>query len=191
MPFFLKESVLSHARILVRKMSLLFIKYKRSNPLEKNLISTILVEKKSDFHVRQKRVINNSLHGNNPGRTAEVRVPYLVSIQKNGREECGGIVLTSEIILTAAHCFHETNEFYTVLTASLRLGGRISRNITSKLFFPHYNPNELEHDLAMLFIYPPIDLEQSPNRRIELYNGTLFPNTPAALSGWSINPVRR
>ncbi|XP_033218376.1 trypsin eta-like [Belonocnema kinseyi] len=139
-------------------------------------------QKSPNIPVRYKCPTNKTPRRNRAFR--HQKVPYIVNVQKNEHNECGGIIITSEIILTAAQCFHDENAFYSVLTASMHVGGRTRRNITHKIIYPHFNGDTLTGDLALLIIQPPIDLVHSPNRRIEIYNGILPTKSYVTLSGW-------
>ena len=147
-----------------------------------------ITEKKSHLH-RQKRVTNRTIHGGHPVWIGYA--PYVVNIQKDGHNICGGSILSAEVILSSARCFRDSSANYSVLSGSLHISGRIRHTIISKLIYPHYNPTRLQDDLALLFIHPPIDFEHSHHRIIPLFNGTITPNTLAILSGWSRNPNLR
>ena len=145
-----------------------------------------ITEKKSHLH-RQKRVTNRTIDGGYPVWIEYA--PFMVNIQKNGRNKCGGSILSAEVILSSASCFIDSSANYSVLSGSLQISRRIRHTIINKLIFPYYNPTRLEDDLALLFIHPPIDFERSHNRIIRLFNGNnLRTNTLATLSGWSSNP---
>ena len=146
-----------------------------------NLI--ILAEKTSIPRVHHNYGINQIPNEERLLRLREV--PYIVNIQKNGHFNCVGSVLTDEVILTAAHCFREENAAYDILIGSMYVDGRIRHNITYKIIYPHFNPRTLEDDLALLLIYPKINLIQSYLREIELYNGNLPVNAHGTLSGWA------
>ena len=70
------------------------------------------------------------------------------------------------------------------MSGSSRINNGIFHNITRKIVNQQYKVNKYANDLAMLKIFPPIDLERSPNRQIELHNGNLPLNPIGTFSGW-------
>ena len=117
------------------------------------------------------------------------QVPYIVNIQKNNVSNCAGSILDPHIIITAAHCFRQTDVTYRVLSGSAFRNAGIPHKIISKIFHPHFNSKFLSTDLVLLVIYPAIDLIRSPNRRIELYNGIVPPNSFGTFSGWGCTHI--
>ncbi|XP_033229539.1 trypsin-like [Belonocnema kinseyi] len=53
----------------------------------------------------------------------------------------------------------------------------------------HYDHSNYQHDLALLYVIPPIDLVRRFNRKIDFYGGPLHPNTPVTLSGWGCTNI--
>ena len=135
--------------------------------------------------IREKRVIDNNPHAHPVRRIAEV--PYIVNILKNGESTCGGSIIAPNIILTAAHCVASSG-IYIVLSGSKYRNGGIQHVITRKIIHPLYNKITLENNLSLLTIMPPIDLQRSSNRKIELFRGRFFSilrmQNHASLSGW-------
>ena len=111
-------------------------------------------------------------------------MPYIVSILKNGIINCGAAILEQSILITAAHCIANENMTYTILSGSPFRNHGIPHTIRRKIIHPHYNERQYSNDLALLIIYPPINLEFPPNRKISLYNEPIVPNTLAIFSGW-------
>ena len=146
------------------------------------MIYIIFSEQLSDILVRKKRVINQS-HSAYVVQSIE-RFPYIVNILRNGMSYCGGAILESNIIITAAYCFAEVHKRYSVLSGSVeRERGRV-HTIEQRIIHPHYNYITLENNLALLQISPPINLTQNSNRKIELHRGPLLPRSLATLGGW-------
>lgn len=111
-------------------------------------------------------------------------VPYIVNILVNGITNCGGSILTSELVLTAAHCVNIKNVTIKILSGSEYADRGIEHNLTGKLIHPHYRKSISGNDIALLKISPPIDLIHSHNRKIELYKGNVPLRTFGTISGW-------
>ena len=111
------------------------------------------------------------------------QVPYVVSIKKDGNHICGGSILEPHVILTAAHCV-EKYANYNILSGSSHLKNGIYHKVIKIIKHPDYHPSTYSDDLALLTIYPNIDLEHSPNRRISLFTGNLSMNASGTISGW-------
>ena len=135
-----------------------------------------------------KRVIDENIYG---GRPVPIReVPYIVNIHKSRMRHCGGTILTSQIVLTAANCFRNRNASYNVLSSSPYADIGNHHNIVKIIIHPDFKWNDLEADLAILIIWPEINFVRSASRRIELYNGHIPPNSYGKISGWGFNKMR-
>ena len=141
-------------------------------------------EESSDLHVRKKRLIDKSEFGDRPIEIGHV--PYIVNIHKNGKTNCAGSILAPNIIITAAHCVYD-DAWYIILSGSSHENHGVPHNVTRKIIHPDYRLRRFPNDLALLIINPPIDLINSPNRKIALYNGEVTENTPGTISGWGSN----
>ena len=119
------------------------------------------------------------------------QVPYIVNIQVNGRSQCAGSILTPHIIITAGHCVDAHDVTYTILADSQFRNGGMLHNCTRIIKYPAYDALNLENDLALVIVFPPIEIERSDNRKITLHNGNLSPGTPATFSGWGCTHVTR
>ena len=98
----------------------------------------------------------------------------------NGNVACAGTILSPVDILTAAHCFANFSAIFVVLSGSNLRDRGIPHNITRKLLYPGHVIN----DLALITIFPPIDLIHSPNRAIKLHPIGAPLNNVAIVSGW-------
>ena len=139
--------------------------------------------------IRKKRLFDSTPHGNKP--VDLVHVPYIVFIEEDDEYACGGSILASNIIVTAAHCVERPNSTYTVQSGSSHIHHARLHYVTSKLIHPHFNSHTLENDLALLVIHPHIDFETSDNQEILLYRGHLPPISYGTFSGWGCHATRR
>ena len=112
------------------------------------------------------------------------QVPYIVVLQEHGKPTCSGSILASNIILTSAHCVEGYFATYSILSGSACVDHGIHHNVITKIMHPGFRPRTYTDDLALLIIFPPIDLESFHNRKIEINERPVLTNTFATVSGW-------
>ena len=143
----------------------------------------MLTEKSADHHVRKKRIIDRTSCGNLPVEIENV--PYIVIVKQHGNPTCAGSILAPNIIITSAHCVADHHTTYSILSGtSCANGAGKPHNVIRKIIHPDYQPKTFTDDLALLIIFPPIDLESFPNRKIDVNEGPVLTNTNATVSGW-------
>ncbi|XP_062069145.1 serine protease 55 [Lepus europaeus] len=95
------------------------------------------------------------------GTEAEVgEFPWQVSIQ-SGTHYCGGSILSSQWILTAAHCVSSEMLVVTDLkivmgTNDLTSSSREERSVTSIIYPKNFQRDSLDNDIALLLLSSPI-----------------------------------
>ncbi|KAH8248973.1 hypothetical protein KR032_004588, partial [Drosophila birchii] len=121
------------------------------------------------------------------GEAAEIEShPYQVSIQTiSGSHFCGGSLIDSETIVTAAHCMQS----YKASEMRVRLGSTSKSSdgevVTVRDFKYHegYNSKLMVNDVAIMKLSTPVR-QTSKIRAIELATETPASGTPAVVSGW-------
>ncbi|KPP65341.1 serine protease-like protein precursor-like, partial [Scleropages formosus] len=80
--------------------------------------------------------------------------PYMASIQKNGRHECGGFLVKEQWLMSAAHCFREGTEGVKIVLGahSLKEPEQSKQEFTiSELHsHPDFNTDNYDSDIALV-----------------------------------------
>ncbi|NXA52588.1 PRS55 protease, partial [Nothocercus julius] len=84
--------------------------------------------------------------------------PWQVSIQTKGTHFCGGTIISSWWILTAAHCFgKELPPDLTVVLGGIDLSQKLERKkLNSLILHEKYDSESLENDIALILLDSPI-----------------------------------
>ncbi|XP_015176238.1 PREDICTED: chymotrypsin-1-like [Polistes dominula] len=123
-------------------------------------------------------------------RAAVGEFPYQVSIRVGNQHTCGGTIISSRHILTAAHCVNDWNapiSFYTVVTGtnSLNYGGEV-HGISSVSVHPSYIGSQQTswiNDVAVIALRSPITFN-SLQKAIPLLDSEVPNGSLLSLSGW-------
>lgn len=120
-------------------------------------------------------------------------VPWQVSLQtRNGRHFCGGSILSSTWIVTAAHCTAGAQPSQIqVLAGVSRLSQAVTgqtRLVTRLLMYPGYSDPVVGKDIALLELQTPLTLDGVNTRAIRPAKSAdvalTAPNVVATVSGW-------
>jgi trypsin len=114
-------------------------------------------------------------------------VPWQVSVQYYDRHICGGSIISTDYVVTAAHCTNGFNgNMMTIRFAtSYREEGGEVVGITSIHQHPSYDPQLIDYDISLLHVASPFRLSKNV-AIIGLPSSTTSwpPGTSALVSGW-------
>uniref|UniRef100_A0A3Q2ZJZ9 Transmembrane serine protease 3 n=1 Tax=Kryptolebias marmoratus TaxID=37003 RepID=A0A3Q2ZJZ9_KRYMA len=132
-------------------------------------------------------VYNTRIVGGNLSKPGQF--PWQVSLLFNNEHLCGGSIITSIWILTAAHCVYgfENSSQWSIhvgMTEQL-IHGALSLNVKSIISHAQYRPKGLDHDIALMKLDKPLVFTGFvqpiclPNNGEEFAEGTI-----CWISGW-------
>ncbi|XP_012135227.1 chymotrypsin-1-like [Megachile rotundata] len=115
------------------------------------------------------------------------KFPYQVSLRKNGRHFCGGSIISSRHILTAAHCVKglETQKTITVVAGSTQLNsGGVSYKMQKAVRHKGFSQSTFVNDVAVIRVNRNITFNKLV-KPIKLASGRrTYDGYSCVLSGW-------
>uniref|UniRef100_A0AAX7TBN6 Peptidase S1 domain-containing protein n=2 Tax=Astatotilapia calliptera TaxID=8154 RepID=A0AAX7TBN6_ASTCA len=116
-------------------------------------------ESESQLNVCGQPKLNTKIVGGQVARAGSW--PWQVSLQTSGSHFCGGSLINSQWVLTAAHCFQTTNlRGLTVNLGRQSLQGSnpnaVSRTVTKIIKHPNYNSQTFNNDICLLQLSSPV-----------------------------------
>ncbi|XP_051170628.1 uncharacterized protein LOC127287634 [Leptopilina boulardi] len=142
---------------------------------------------KSD-ELSEEEIFTNKLDGRIVGGSPapEGGFPYQVSLQRNGKHFCGGSIINSQWILTAAHCLQVvTAEQVTVVagTNNLTLGGT-QYKAKRLVVHPNFDLRKIAGDIGLLEINGTITFNARIGKVSLPSTDVSDANTRVVVSGW-------
>ncbi len=119
--------------------------------------------------------------------------PYQVALLRKAVSDnwaaqfCGGSIVDSRTILTAAHCADgfSAGDLQVLAGSAVLTGAATSRiDIATLTMHPAYNPNTIENDVAVLKTSTVIPINGSTIKAVPLGAGVPAAGSPAFVSGW-------
>lgn len=134
----------------------------------------------------QKRIVNGTVVSQSSSRWS-----WIVSIEHDREHHCGGTLLNSEWILTAAHCLLDDYDRdvplanLTVSTGSYNLYGDSMRSysVARTIIHPNYSTRTNDSDIALVQLSTSVEQESFPQIRNDL---SLYAGRDTWVAGWGV-----
>ncbi|XP_078389613.1 trypsin-like [Cetorhinus maximus] len=113
-------------------------------------------------------------------------LPYQVYITYVRRPWCGGSLLNSQWILSAAHCHSRSNRLKVWVGAhdlSIDEGSRQSPRVVKAIQHPHYDYGTTDNDIMLMKVSPPVQFNEKV-QPIRLPSSCASVGTQCIASGW-------
>ncbi|XP_034566458.1 transmembrane protease serine 9 [Notolabrus celidotus] len=123
------------------------------------------------------------------GETAPVgNWPWQASVQRGGGHICGGSLINSEWVVSAAHCFSSTSNIGVSLGLQSLEGSNpnaVTRTVSQIIIHPDYNTTTLENDISLLKLSSPVNFNDFILPVCLAESGSsFFDGTNSWVTGW-------
>ncbi|XP_026052176.1 granzyme K-like [Carassius auratus] len=116
------------------------------------------------------------------GKDVKNKQPWMVSIQKNQKHMCGGILIKDQWVLTAACCKEKNMKSVTVLIGSLSLSKGTQRvGILSYDYPKTYNERTKQDDIMLIKLNKKV---KAKTKKIPKKEKDVPPGTNCVVTGW-------
>ncbi|KAL0839772.1 hypothetical protein ABMA28_016410 [Loxostege sticticalis] len=111
---------------------------------------------------------------------------YLLLLIGTDYYQCGGSIISSRVVLTAAHCLRGVSRVYVRAGSTEADNGGRMYSTSLYTIHPQYNPTTSDYDVAIVRLLRPMTLDGTSTKTISLPNeGTSVPaGTEILVSGW-------
>ncbi|KAJ8976732.1 hypothetical protein NQ317_004283 [Molorchus minor] len=121
------------------------------------------------------------------GRNASISdYPYQVSLQFYGYHFCGGSIISSTWVLTAAHCTEsiDMNSFTVRAGSSSVVSGGQVLNVLRILIHPQYDRLNIDYDISLVELASPIDNSDAHAISLPSPGSGPIAGATCTISGW-------
>jgi len=130
---------------------------------------------------------NLELHDRIVGGTPAVieEFPYQISLQYNGKHICGGSIIGSFTVLTAAHCVHNLpRSQLTVFAGSTFYNGGAKHNVAIVRQHKFYNDDTSDYDIAVIKVTVHFKVGPTIQPIALPAQNEVVPKTMGIVTGW-------
>ncbi|EDW93234.1 trypsin beta [Drosophila yakuba] len=116
-------------------------------------------------------------------------VPYLVYLRQSGNFICGGSLISTRVVLSAAHCVYGSQpDDYTIHAGASRLDedAPVVRNVAMFHTSPSYSATNFDMDVALLALQEAVFLIPGQVTTISPCRNPPEGNSYARISGWGV-----
>jgi len=137
-----------------------------------------------EFSYMRQQMSGTRIIGGSPAVTGQF--PHQISLIIQDAWLCGGALISSNTVLTAAHCTTEST-FAQAWAGGLTVGTGISRNSARLIDHPNYSDSTLHNDISLIILESPFDITATVHliplpRRSQV--GTNYVNSIAQIKGF-------